>query len=65
MKEAVGLVVWAVRGVRRSGQYHFGERGHAAGPDTLLAERYARGEIDEDEFLGRRELLCTAAGPRR
>lgn len=26
-------------------------------PQELLAERYARGEIDEDEFLRRRDVL--------
>jgi putative membrane protein len=28
-----------------------------AHPEQLLAERFARGEIDEDEFTRRRELL--------
>jgi putative membrane protein len=28
-----------------------------AGPEELLAERFARGEIDQDEYQRRRELL--------
>lgn len=46
------LVVWVivslVRGVG-------GERRSDA--DAILAERFARGEIDEEEFLRRRDLI--------
>ncbi len=48
------LVVWATRSFR-SGDQQAGGRG--AGPDEVLAERYARGEIDDEEFHRRRELL--------
>lgn len=58
----VGLVAWAVRSYR--GQRGQVEGGIAVGPDRVLAERYARGEIEEDEFLRRRDLLHSAAGPR-
>lgn len=50
-------VVWAVRAVR-------GEpRRPGPGPDSaeqVLAERYARGEIDEDEYRRRSEVLRTS-----
>ncbi len=53
----IGLVVWGVRSYRNTAQ-----AGHEHdAPSTLLAERYARGEIDEDEYLRRRELLHSAA----
>ena len=48
-------VVWAVRAVRTGEQRQAG-----AGPDPaeqVLAERYARGEIDEDEYRRRSEVL--------
>ena len=55
------LVVYAVRGFRS------GNDGNPPEPttpraDDVLAERFARGEINEDEFTRRRELLHT--GPR-
>ncbi|MBO1334422.1 SHOCT domain-containing protein [Streptomyces sp. VRA16 Mangrove soil] len=35
-----------------------------AGPEQLLDERFARGDIDEDEYRRRREVLATrTAGP--
>ena len=57
----VTLVVYAVRSFRS------GNDGNPSEPttpraDDVLAERFARGEIDEDEFTRRRELL--RAGPR-
>ena len=56
------LVVWAARSFR-SGDQQAGSRG--AGPDEVLAERYARGEIDDDEFQRRRELLHSTRGVTR
>jgi putative membrane protein len=35
--------------------------GHAAAPEQILAERFARGEIDEDEFHQRLATLRAAA----
>jgi len=32
-------------------------RWHATGGESVLAERYARGEIDEDEYRARRQVL--------
>lgn len=53
----IALVVWAVRSARK-GDVHPDSAGtNAARADDILAERYARGEIEEDEFRRRRELL--------
>ncbi len=46
------LVIWAVASFVRS----IGP-GRARDAEDILAERFARGEIDEDEFRHRRELL--------
>jgi len=48
----LGVIVWAVAaGARSEGG---GSRRNA---DELLAERYARGEIDTEEFERRRQVL--------
>lgn len=57
-----GLVVWAVRSVRGESRHPDGERHKTASPDDILAERYARGDTEEDEFRRRRELLHTSSG---
>jgi putative membrane protein len=57
----IALVVWAVRSTHsdRSGTDRpTGECATRA--DELLAERFARGEIDEDEFTNRRDVLHRA-----
>lgn len=51
------LVVWAMRSLRRERQHPDGGSRNTPSPDDILAERYARGEIDDDEFQHRRELL--------
>lgn len=38
--------------------------GTAPAPEQLLAERFARGEIDEDEYRRRLAVLRDATGPR-
>ncbi len=50
----IALGAWVVRSVQS-------DRGQppADRADTLLAERFARGEIDSEEFTRRRELLNT------
>ena len=48
----VGLIVWLV--VRNSGQQPTAPHSDAR---RILAERFARGKIDEDEFRRRSELL--------
>lgn len=37
---------------------------HRPTPEQLLAERFARGEIDEDEYRRRLTVLHAGAGPR-
>ena len=59
----IALVVWLVRSARndptRTGDE---QRSTECRADDVLAERFARGEIDEDEFTRRRELLHTGSG---
>ena len=61
----IALVVWVVRSLRadtsRENQGLPPTPGSRA--DEVLAERFARGEIDAEEFTQRRELLrSTSAG---
>jgi putative membrane protein len=49
------LVVWLVVQVARGSQGL--ERGAAATPEAVLADRLARGEIDADEYRARLEVL--------
>lgn len=51
----VALVVWLVRGSRDEGRRE--PPVEPARADEVLAQRFARGEIDEEEFTRRRELL--------
>jgi putative membrane protein len=56
----VAVVLWVVRTARR-------DRGSAASADeagALLAERFARGEIDGEEFSRSRELLYGSSSTR-
>jgi putative membrane protein len=48
---AIVLVVNAVRRTRHSGS------GRSSGALSILEQRYARGEMDRDEFLERRRVL--------
>lgn len=53
----IALVVWVAQS-NRSGDQQPSNRGpRTDGPDEILAERFARGDIDEDEFQRRRELM--------
>ena len=54
----IGVVVWLVRGLDR--RDHPGTP-QSPGPEQLLAERFARGEIDETEYRDRLNTL--RAGP--
>lgn len=54
----VALVLWLVRGNRRdhrTAAHLVGESTQRA--DVVLADQFARGEIDEDEFTKRRQVL--------
>jgi putative membrane protein len=55
----VALVVWLVRTTSAPSQG--GPPSPTSSAEQLLAERFARGEIDEEEFTRRRALL--RAGP--
>lgn len=54
----IALVVWAVRGSFHRDQPSV-TTASRQDADHVLAERYARGEIDENEFDHRREVLHT------
>jgi putative membrane protein len=53
----IAVVVWAVRSVRNERQHPERESNNTPSPQDILAERFARGEIEEDEFARRYELL--------
>ncbi|MGQ0843007.1 MAG: SHOCT domain-containing protein [Sporichthyaceae bacterium] len=59
----VALVVWAVRDLRSGDRTRTTPPGSSS-PDDVLADRFARGEIDEDELGRRRDLLHGSPGPR-
>ncbi|HEY3609399.1 MAG TPA: SHOCT domain-containing protein [Pseudonocardiaceae bacterium] len=44
---------------------HLVRTGRPASPADLLAQRYARGELDDDEYQHRLELLRGEPGRRR
>lgn len=50
----IALVVWVVRTLRSDRSQEHNPAGRA---DKLLAERFARGEIDSEEFSRNRDLL--------
>jgi putative membrane protein len=52
----IALIVWLVRSSRDRSAPTASQPGHV-GADELLAERFARGEIDEAEFNRSRALL--------
>jgi putative membrane protein len=57
------LVIWLVRSSRsEQDSEHASTRTAEQRADDRLAERFARGEIDEAEFVHRRELLQTTTG---
>lgn len=63
----VVLVALVVAGVLIVKAFWHRTRGHASNRDStralsLLEERYARGEIDADEFTARREHLVGTGG---
>jgi putative membrane protein len=53
----IALAVWAVRNFGTERQLPDGDHTNTASPEDILAERYARGDIDDDEFQHRRDLL--------
>ena len=57
----VALTVWLVRSSRSGNQAHVPRRTGRPLPEDVLADRYARGEMDDDEFERRRSALEQAA----
>ena len=57
------VVVWAVAAVLRRSRFRDDGPTHAR---AILDERYARGEIDDDEYRARFDMLSvpTSASPR-
>jgi putative membrane protein len=59
----VALVVWLVRSSRTEPTLPSGDaRALTPSADEVLDERFARGEIDEDEFTRRRQVLHASIG---
>jgi putative membrane protein len=60
----IALVVWVVRSLRADTSCD--NQGPSPAPgiraDEVLAERFARGDIDAEEFTQRRELLRSTGG---
>ena len=53
-----GLVIWGIVAVvRATSRPADGPRADDRSPESILDERYARGEIDEREFVERRKVL--------
>ena len=58
----IALVVWLVRSHSNAPTQSSGEQPANDSANAVLAERFARGEIDAEEFTARRELLRTGNG---
>lgn len=52
-----GLVIWGVATVVRSASQSSPRPDRASDPERILAERFARGEIDADEYHRRMAIL--------
>lgn len=59
----IALVLWLVRGNRHQrGPADLSVGDPTQRADVVLADQFARGEIDEDEFTKRRQVLHAASG---
>lgn len=58
----IALVVWLVQNVRSDTNPGLSAGSPNDRADEVMAERFARGEIDEDEFQRRRDLLHPGGG---
>lgn len=59
---ALALVAWLLRSYRGDSSRPYEHSSAAGKADELLAERFARGEIDEQQFRRERELLHSRPG---
>ena len=55
MMAVIGLIVWAV--IRTTSQSPTSGTSTTASAQTILAERFARGEIDDDEYRRRSDQI--------
>jgi putative membrane protein len=53
----IALLVWLVQSVRSDTNSRQAPGTHTDRADEVLAERFARGDIDEDEYVRRRAVL--------
>lgn len=51
-----GLVIWAIAAIFRGSDWTW-RRPERPDPERILAERFAAGEIDEDEYQRRLQIL--------
>jgi putative membrane protein len=58
----VALMIWVVRSARSDRVGGSQTTSDSRRADEVLAERFARGEIDEDEFIHRRHALHSTSG---
>ena len=58
----IALVVWLVRSYGDEQTRTSEPRTGTERADEVLAERFARGEIDEEEFIARRDTLHSTSG---
>lgn len=57
------LVVWVVHSLSNKPSPTSSNPRQPASPDDVLADRFARGEINEDEFTSRRAVLHGTGRP--
>ncbi len=60
----VGIVVWIVRWSDRRPPEGSSPQAHGPDPERILEERFARGEISEQELIERRRVLRSGKDPR-
>jgi putative membrane protein len=63
MLVAVGLVAWGVLTVSRATRRPDADT-NVRSPEEVLADRFARGEVDKDEYEQRRNVLRGKAGTK-
>jgi putative membrane protein len=54
-----GLIIWGIAAIFRGSSWSW-PRPERRDPEQILAERFAAGEIDEDEYQRRLQVLRTS-----